>query len=178
MSARAAHALQGPWPLAGVVLAAVLGRWHAAQPVIDLRLCYGLSMLPVLLAYQWLLAREKSAGWLGLVTAAYIAFELLVIPLHLDQHVPYINRFEHLAGFALLTTICFTLAQLVHRAKLTRVEQVAIAVGVWGIGWGNEAIEYFARLGTPFFSEDTVLDLLMNTCAIAAVTLLASRTRA
>jgi hypothetical protein len=103
---------------------------------------------------------------------AYVVFELLVIPLDLYARIPLLNRFEHLTAFLFLSAFATTALRAFLGRALTWPQRGGIAVGLFLVGMANEGIEYCFHWGTPFFSEDTVLDITMNTIAITTAQLL------
>ena len=163
---------RSPGPLVIVLCGMAAVRTQLHQPLLELRFTYAVSMVPILLTLEWLGRRAGvSVRALGLAVTAYVLFELLVPPLDLYARIPLLNRFEHFTAFLLLSALVTTASRIVLRRPLSWLQRGVLAFLLFQVGMANEAIEYWFRWGTPFFSEDTVLDITMNTLAISSAQL-------
>ncbi len=160
-------------PLALVFGTAVAARaLHRLDPLQDLRIAYA-GLLTATVWGSEAIARRRGRSlprWIGGAFALFTAFVLLVPVLDLYRVTRLTNRFEHFGGFSLLGAGMLAFARTFARTgRLGAPLRVLLLLIAWSIGWANEAIEYLLGAGGPFFTEDTVLDLIMNTSALLTV---------
>lgn len=163
---------RNPLPLVLVLSGIAAWRVSVGLPLVEFRFIYGVLMVPVVLAAD-AIARKAGVSLraLGLAMAALVLFELLIFPLHLYARIPFLNRFEHFTAFLLLSALATGAVRMLLGHPLTGLQRAAVAFVLFQVGMANELVEYFFRWGTAFFSDDTILDITMNACAISSAQL-------
>jgi hypothetical protein len=158
-------------PLAIVFGAALLVRAAGIlEPREDLRVFYAGAITLTVASFD-VFARRRGkaiAPWIGLSFAAFSAFIVLVPILHLYAITRLTNRVEHFGAFALLGSGMVAMVRMFRSSDALAYGAIAVA---WLVGWANEVIEYFIGAHPAFFDRETVLDLTMNTAALALVAL-------
>jgi hypothetical protein len=163
------RALVAALPVVVLVGFALLWRVaHGHHPLVDLRILYGAAAIPLVALVGWANGRvARPVSWLPRAIVLFVGIELALGILHLEPAGGLANRIEHFSALFLLTTLLLLSARVVVPASEPSRRGLVAGVAT-AAGFANEGIEYLLRWGTPFFTPDTIYDLVTNTVAVVA----------